>query len=80
MKLRYETGRFDDMSRNVTTSARNRALIAAYEAGAGIEQLVQCYGISAKRVRAIIADEQNRRRVSREPFYLNFRVNRNQGV
>lgn len=67
------------MSRNVTTSARNRALIAAYELGEGIDQLVQRYGISAKRVRAIIADEQNRRRVSREPFYRDFRIGRAEG-
>jgi uncharacterized protein (DUF433 family) len=67
------------MSRKVNTSARNRALIAAYEAGGSIEQLVQSYGISAKRVRAIISDEQNRRRVSREPFYCNFRMNHGQG-
>jgi Mor family transcriptional regulator len=64
------------MPRKVTTSARNRALIATYEAGQGIERLVQNYGISAKRVRAIIADEQNRRRVSREPFYRDFRASR----
>jgi Mor family transcriptional regulator len=68
------------MSRNVTTSARNRALMADHELGEGVDQLVQRYCISAKRVRAIIADERNRRRVSREPFYLNFRVNRNQGA
>jgi len=68
------------MSRNITTAERNRALMAAYEAGEGVEQLVECYGISPKRVRAIIADEQNRRRVSREPFYRNFRVNRDQGM
>lgn len=68
------------MSRNVTTTARNRALIAAYEAGERIEQLAHSYGISAKRARAIIADEQNRRRVSREPFYCNFRVARGDRV
>ena len=62
------------MSRKVTTSARNRALMAAYEAGARVERLAQIYGVSCKRVRAIIADEQNRRRVSREPFYCNFRA------
>lgn len=66
------------MSRKVTTSVRNWALIAAYEAGEEIEKLAQIYDISAKRVRAIIADEQNRRRVSREPFYRNFRLARNE--
>ncbi len=64
------------MPRKVTTSARNRALMAAYETGGRIEQLARQHGISQKRVRAIIADEQNRRRVSREPFYCNFRVAR----
>jgi Mor family transcriptional regulator len=68
------------MSRSITTAERNRSLMVAYEAGDDIEKLVQCYGISAKRVRAIIADEKNRRRVSREPFYRNFRVIRGQGV
>jgi len=62
------------MARKITTSARNRALIAAYEAGETIERLAQKYGVSGKRVRAIIADEQNRRRVSKEPFYCNFRA------
>ena len=52
--------------------------MASYEEGEGVERLVRRYGISAKRVRAIIADEQNRRRVSRELFYRNFRVNRDQ--
>ena len=68
------------MSRSITTAERNRSLIAAYEAGDDIEKLVHCYGISAKRIRAIIADEKNRRRVSREPFYRNFRANRDQGA
>jgi len=62
------------MARKITTSARNRALIAAYEAGEPVERLAQMYGVSSKRVRAIIADEQNRRRVSKEPFYCNFRA------
>ena len=62
------------MARKVTTSSRNQALIAAYEAGEPVELLAQRYRLSGKRVRAIIADEQNRRRVSREPFYRNFRL------
>jgi Mor family transcriptional regulator len=68
------------MARKVTTSTRNRALIAAYEVGERIEQLAHRYGISGKRVRAIIADEQNRRRVGREPFYRAFRITRGERV
>jgi Mor family transcriptional regulator len=62
------------MARSVTTSPRNRALIAEHEAGQPIEQLAQKYEISRKRVRAIIADEQNRRFVSTDPFYRRFRA------
>jgi hypothetical protein len=68
------------MARKVTASARNRALIVAYEAGEPVERLAQKYGVNRKRVRAIIADEQNRRRVSREPFYSNFRMARVEGL
>jgi len=46
--------------------------------GEEIQKLAQVYDISAKRVQAIIADEQNRRRVSREPFYRNFRLARDE--
>jgi Mor family transcriptional regulator len=48
-------------------------LIAEFEAGQPIEQLAQKYQLSHKRVRAIIADEQNRRFVSTDPFYRRFR-------
>ncbi|MBA2590226.1 MAG: hypothetical protein H0U98_16560 [Alphaproteobacteria bacterium] len=55
-------------------SARNRAMMAAFEGGASISKLMVDYGLGEKRIRAILADERNRRRNSPDPFYRTMRA------
>jgi hypothetical protein len=52
---------------------RNQGLIAEFEAGQTIDQLMAKYDLSNNRVRAILADERNRRIASALPFYREFR-------
>jgi Mor family transcriptional regulator len=52
---------------------RNQGLIAEFEAGRTIDQLTAKYDLSENRVRAILADERNRRIASALPFYREFR-------
>ena len=61
------------MAPKITTTERNRALVWDFEHGATLEVLAGKYGIKARRVRAILADETNRRRASPDAFYRQFR-------
>jgi hypothetical protein len=56
------------------TTSRNRGLIARFEAGESVELLMVLYGLSKNRVRAVLADERNRRLSSPDPFYRNLRT------
>ena len=53
---------------------RNQGLIAEFEAGKPMDQLMAKYDLSENRVRAILADERNRRIASALPFYREFRL------
>lgn len=48
---------------------RNRQMLADFEAGHSLEQLGAAHDLTHVRVRAVLADEKNRRRVSPDPFY-----------
>jgi Mor family transcriptional regulator len=56
------------------TASRNREIFAAYEFGQTAKQLSDCYGLSLKTVREILAMERHRLAVSRDAFYANLRV------
>jgi len=63
------------MKHGAAKTLRNRELIEHYEAGASVEDLMAQYGLSKNRVRAILADERNRRLTSPDPFYRKMRMN-----
>ena len=54
-------------------SARNQAMMKAFDHGTPVAALMEEYGLGEKRVRAILADERNRRLNSPEPFYRTMR-------
>ena len=57
-----------------TKSVRNREMMTAFENGTPIRQLMARYGLGEKRVKAILADEKNRRLSSPDPFYRSLRT------
>ena len=59
---------------------RNQGLIAEFEAGQTIDQLMAKYDLSNNRVRAILTDERNRRIASALPFYREFRYRQGSDV
>jgi Mor family transcriptional regulator len=52
---------------------RNRDMLAAFEAGATVEQLAAEHGLSRNRVRAVLNDERHRQAISPTPFYRKLR-------
>jgi len=54
-------------------SARDYAILVAFEAGRTLEQLAGDYGLKADRIRTIVIAERNRRIISPEPFYRSLR-------
>jgi Mor family transcriptional regulator len=59
------------LKRNVQ---RDREILAAFEAGRSVESLCDQYGLSDSRLRRVLTDERNNRRVSPEPFYRAIRA------
>jgi Mor family transcriptional regulator len=55
---------------------RDRAIFAAYEAGAAIETLANEYSMSVARVRAVLTCQRHKRAVSPEPIYQQMRMKR----
>lgn len=53
---------------------RNREILAAREAGQSIELLAEQYCLTVARVTAVLVDERNRRMLSPEAFYREFRA------
>jgi Mor family transcriptional regulator len=62
------------LKHRATKSDRNRNLIALFEAGKSIRELMLKFGLSKNRVMAILRDERNRRAASTDPFYRNLRA------
>ena len=62
------------MRHRAGTRDRNREMIAIFEAGGPIELLMARYKLSENRVRAILADEKNRRLTSPDPYYRSKRM------
>ena len=52
---------------------RNRRMLADFEAGHSLERLGADHALSHVRVRAVLGEEKNRRRVSPDPFYSSMR-------
>ena len=61
------------LKHRATKSDRNRTLIALFEAGKSVKDLMVRFGLSKNRVMAILRDERNRRAASTDPFYRNLR-------
>ena len=57
-----------------TTEARDRAMLAAFEAGYPLEQIARDYGVTERRAQAVLTAEKHRRLVSPEPFYRELRA------
>lgn len=55
---------------------RDRAIFAAYEAGAAIETLANRYSMTVERVRAVLTCQRHKREVSPEPVYQQMRMKR----
>ena len=53
--------------------ARNRKMLAAYEAGQTIEELSREFGLSVSSVAPILTQERHKRRESPDPFYRSIR-------
>jgi hypothetical protein len=62
------------MAPKITTSDRNKALIADYDDGCTIQHLSKHYSVTVQRAQSIITDEINRRRASPDEFYRHFRA------
>jgi len=62
---------------SATKSDRNRRMMALFEAGKPIDELMICFELSKNRVCAILRDERNRRAASPDPFYRNLRKSMN---
>ena len=56
------------------TVERNREILAAFEAGRSIESLCNQCGLTDLRLRRVLTDERNNRRVSPDPFYRAIRA------
>lgn len=52
---------------------RDCEIFAAFDAGEGLENIAGTYGMTAKRVQAIVIAERHRRAISPEPFYQSLR-------
>jgi Mor family transcriptional regulator len=52
---------------------RNRELKKLFDEGCVIEDLMVRYNLSRNRIRALLADEKNRRASSPDPYYRNKR-------
>ena len=50
-------------------TARNHAILVAFEAGRTVAQLADDYALSPVRIRDILKDQRHRRNLSPEPFY-----------
>ena len=61
------------LKHRATKSDRNRTLMALFEAGKSIKDLMVRFGLSKNRVMAILRDEKNRRAASPDPFYRSLR-------
>ena len=55
------------------TASRNREIFTAHTFGRSAEDLADCYGLSVKSVRQILAMERHKRAVSKDVFYENLR-------
>jgi hypothetical protein len=64
----------DKTGRVKKNAARDRAMLAAFEAGRTLEQLAQDYRLTEAWVRATLTAEMHRRLVSPEPFYREIRA------
>jgi hypothetical protein len=49
-------------------------MMARFDAGESIKSLMIRYRLGENRVRAVLADERNRRATSPDPFYRNMRI------
>ena len=52
---------------------RNREIMALFEGGEPIEGLMTRYNLTNSRIRAILADERNRRAASLDGYYRKYR-------
>ncbi len=59
--------------KNSTTAVRNRAILAAHEAGQTVEDLAELYRLTLLTVRSVLRQEKHKRVVSRDEFYLALR-------
>lgn len=59
--------------KNSTTAVRNRAILAAHDAGQTVEQLADLYRLAVFTVRSVIRQERHKRMVSRDEYYLALR-------
>jgi len=57
----------------VRHAERDRAIIAAFEAGKSVEELSDVHGLTRDRITTILTTERHKRIVSPDPYYRSIR-------
>ncbi len=55
-------------------SVRNREIFSALQAGKGVEDVADFYGLTAARIKTILREEKLKRRYSPEEIYRDLRT------